>query len=248
MRYRNHILEQMYPDYELDGYYILWVDIDVLFPYSFSNANAFLRLNGPEITHSAKSQDFFLIKDINTKVLIKEGDWYHAGVKEGLPGIPFFFESFEQMQRITQAIGYIEFDYINMYKEACKCVVFMSQNFQLQEKEGNKDYEVKLQGTVVPMLLEKAYGEERKEIISKYENVIQANASNNDKVIHSNVIKQTSKDLEWAKEEMVGGLFCLVNKGYRVEQNLYLHMFLNENIFLYPPVTIKSGLNELLRT
>lgn len=247
MRYREEVLDSLYPNYDLSNYYILWLDFDILFPYAFNNASTTIRLNGPNIIHNEINKaEYFLLRDVKNANLVKNGDWYSISKDGYFKGIPYFFENFEQLSQVNQVLGYVEFNYVNMYMEKSKCVVCMSQNVAFEKIQDRKDYTVKLKGTIIPTLLEKIYDEERKEIISKFENVIQASAYQNENTIHSNAIKITTENIALNREDIISSIYSWINNGSKVRQNTFLHMYINQDIYIQKPLNNCVDLSKLI--
>ena len=239
MRYREEVLDELYPRLDLSEYYVLWVDLDILFPYAFNDAQMTLRLNGPNIVHQdMHRKDLFLLRDFINSYFIKSGDWYSISKSGKYKGIPYFFKTYEQLSQVRQIVGFVEFNYLNMNMDQSKCVVCVTQNVDFQQEQNRKDYCVTLQGTIIPTLLEKVYDNERKEIITRFENVIQANQYKNDATIQSNSIKITSEDIEYNREAIISAMYAWINNSSQMKRNTFLHMFVNENIFIEKPVPV----------
>lgn len=254
-RFREDQLKAMYHSRNLKGFFILWVDFDVLFPYCYTAAEVTISLNGKNIVHEISDQQDhkILVKDKKVR-LEKNGEkgvWFESVLKKGTEGVPFFFRDFASIQ----AVETVNCTCVLHYGQSEETIVYVAKRVRIEHvsNEG-KDYCIHLDGTVIPSLMEEKAADERKHIISSYDEVILANTKV-DKgshfiiPIYSNVIRSVSN----IPGEQVSGAITNLTHSIVRENNikecssLTLNVFLgNDIILLHPETVADDGIIDLI--
>lgn len=175
-KFRENELKILYPKHKLDDKYILWVDFNVLYPYECRNAKSTIVLGGKNIVHEKAllSKGKLLIQNANVPYQPCDECWYKTSQTGTTSGIPFVFPSLEKLKKVESITCIYSFDYQNAQGKRCRALVYCAKKVSFMEKEcGTKDFHVHLTGTTIPTLLEESNTRERKDIISKYDEVIQ---------------------------------------------------------------------------
>ena len=157
VRYRERELRKIYPNVDLEPYYILWVDYKVLFPYGFADATVLISLDGDGIIHQPQlgSAGSLYIRPKKVGFDNKKLHWYNAIFKEGCRGVPFFFSKKEDMEKVERITCTFMFAYYNDLDQRNITVAHSINGISIQRCKGEKDYAVTISGTIVPGLMEK---------------------------------------------------------------------------------------------
>ena len=194
-KFRENELNLLYPNHDLKNKYILWVDFNVLYPYECSSARCTIILGGQNVVYDRNllAPGKLLVQNATVLCHTMEDCWFKASQTETTSGIPFIFTSLEKLKKVEKITCLYSFDYQNAQGKRCRSIVYCAKKLSFVEKEvGTGDFCVKFDGTAIPALLEKRKAEERKNIISKYDEVIQIliKDCNDSKVqVNTNAIK-----------------------------------------------------------
>lgn len=235
--------------------YILWVDTYALFPYDYESVDLCISL----WDKSAKEIRFLSRKNLSITAPLPNPQWL-SGTEKGnrsqASGIPFYFDTQEELQEVA-TVGFTwVFYYHNEHGEDNRHVIYMMESVSFDVLSNNRDYVIEKRCTSIPSILEQNNNRTRREIINDYEEVIHSCAevfqktsvlkrkSSRERIravqIYINRIKSEGNISDDEAYDISGAAFeYLLEKDMLGStcDNVYMCIFLNRTRRLLRPVT-----------